>query len=167
MAIPSENLVITGFMGTGKSTIGKKIAVKLKREFVDTDAEIVNRAGMSIPEIFETQGEAAFRTMETEVCRELARREGLIISTGGGMLVNEENRRLLDESGFIVCLVASPETLEKRLHGARGRPLASQWRELYEKRRPVYESLPVHVDTSERPPEAVVQEILQLWSSSR
>jgi len=85
LAIPSENLVITGFMGTGKSTIGKKIAAKLKREFVDTDAEIERRAGMSIPEIFEVQGEAAFRAMETELARELATREKLVISTGGGM----------------------------------------------------------------------------------
>lgn len=167
MAIPSENLVITGFMGTGKSTIGKKIAVKLRREFVDTDAEIVSRAGMSIPEIFEQQGEKAFRLMETEICRELAQREGLVISTGGGMLVNEENRELLGSSGFIVCLIASPEALEKRLLGAKGRPLAGQWRELYEKRLPIYKALPIQVDTSNRTPDSVVQEILQRWSSSR
>ncbi|MBE2182407.1 MAG: shikimate kinase [Anaerolineae bacterium] len=166
MAIPSENLVITGFMGTGKSTIGKKIAAKLKREFVDTDAEIERRAGMSIPEIFEVQGEAAFRAMETELARELATREKLVISTGGGMLMNEENRALLGSNGFVVCLVASPEALEKRLQGARGRPLAAQWRELYEKRRPIYELLPVHVDTSDRMPTAVIQEILQRWLSS-
>ncbi len=166
MAIPSENLVIAGFMGTGKSTIGKKIAAKLNRVFIDTDVEIERRAGMSIPEIFKAQGEAAFRAMETALARELSTREKLIISTGGGMLMNEENRALLSSNGFVVCLVASPEALEKRLQGARGRPLAAQWRELYEKRRPIYEALPVHIDTSDRTPAVVIQEILQRWSSS-
>src|SRR5690606_25221150 len=100
-----------GFMGTGKSSVSRRLAKRLDRPLVDTDDEIVRRAGRSIPEIFERFGEAHFRGLERDLCRELAGQPGLVIATGGGMLVNDECRALMIESAFVVCLDASPATI--------------------------------------------------------
>src|SRR3954463_16189043 len=90
LAIPEppkeQNIVLTGFMSTGKSTVGQRLAELLKRRFVDSDEVIVERAGMTIPQIFVRDGEAGFRALEKEVCGDLAAQHGLVIATGGGML---------------------------------------------------------------------------------
>src|SRR5690606_21716287 len=80
-----QNIVVTGFMGTGKTTVGRRLADLLRRPFIDTDVEIAQRAGKSIPQIFAEDGEFVFRAMERELCAELAQRRGLVIATGGGM----------------------------------------------------------------------------------
>ena len=92
----ARNIVITGFMGSGKTTVGEILARKLKREFVDMDALIEMRAGMSIPRIFERQGEKAFRALERQLAHELALQSGMVIATGGGALVDAETRQLMD-----------------------------------------------------------------------
>lgn len=109
------NIVLTGFMATGKTTVGKLLAGHLNYDFVDTDEMIVQRAGMAVAEIFRTKGEAAFRQMESDLAEELARRSGLVISTGGGMMLDPENAMVLGKTGQIFCLVATPEEIFDRV----------------------------------------------------
>lgn len=165
----SRNLVLTGFMGTGKSTVGRRVAEQLGRPFVDMDELIVQRAGMSIPEIFARWGEPAFRQMEAELCRELAGQSGLVIATGGGTLVNPANRQAMEAGGRVVCLWASPEEVIERLAGEHGRPLLNapdplaEARRILEERRSAYSALAWHVDTTGRPVEEVVEAVLRIW----
>lgn len=168
MDTPNDrNIVITGFMGTGKSTIGKLLAEKLGRPYLDTDEEIVRRVGMSIPEIFKRDGEPRFRHIERRMCRFWAAQTGYVISTGGGMLVDESNREVMLASGFVVCLTASVETIGERLRTDKAeRPMLSgDWRTLFEKRRPAYEAIPNQVDTTGKTPEAITEEIIRLWQT--
>jgi shikimate kinase len=161
----NRNLVITGFMGTGKSTVGRLVARKLGRPFMDTDEELVRRVGMSIPEIFERQGEQGFRHIERRLCRFLSAQGGYVISTGGGMLIDESNREVMLASSFVICLTADPETIMNRLkQDTVERPLLKgDWRGLLEKRQPVYDSIPNQLDTTSKTPEQVADEIVQLW----
>lgn len=162
----AKNIVITGFMGTGKSTIGPIVAEKLGRLFIETDKEIEMQAGKSIPKIFAEDGESAFRLMEREMCRYLSNQQNLVISTGGGMLVDDENLRLMRESGLVICLTATHDVLEQRLADSAGRPLAQSWWEVLERRRAAYEAIPHHIDTSTKSPEQVAAEMIALWRSS-
>lgn len=165
MATRSEqNIVVTGFMGTGKTTVGQYLAVRLERPFVDTDAEIERRAGRSIAAIFAQDGEAAFRRIEARLCRFYAGQRGLVIATGGGMLVDPGNREVMLASGFVVCLDASPDTIRARLAGETNRPLFNgDWEALLALRQPAYAEMPYHVNTDGQPPEAVAEEVLALW----
>jgi shikimate kinase len=117
------NIVLVGFMGTGKSAIGRRLARKLGRRFVDTDAWIVRRAGRSIPEIFELHGETAFRDLETAAARAYSHPEGCVLSTGGGILGREDNVALLRRGGTLICLEASPEIILERTAPWEGRPM--------------------------------------------
>ena len=118
----ARNLVLTGFMGTGKTTVGRILAERLGREFVDTDEVIESRAG-PIPEIFECQGEWSFRDMERVVASELAARRGLVIATGGRMMLDAECSARLEPTADVVCLTASPETIVARIGDTAQRPL--------------------------------------------
>ncbi len=159
----NRNIVITGFMGTGKSTIGPLVAGMLKRPFIETDTEIERRAGLSIPQIFEQQGEVAFRQMERTLCEELSIQQRLVIATGGGTLIDDVNRTLMLKSSFVVCLTASLAILERRLSASSNRPLASEWRQRLEQREAIYRTLPHQVDTSNLSPHEIAQEIIHLW----
>ncbi len=108
------NIVLTGFMGTGKTTVGRALAAKLCYEYVETDGLIEERHG-SIPDIFATEGEAAFRQYEQEVARELAGRDGCVISTGGRLMLEPANAEPLAKSGYVFCLTASVNTIVKRV----------------------------------------------------
>jgi len=161
-----RNLIVTGFMGTGKSTVGQLVAALLGLRFVDSDAEIVARDGRSIPDIFAQDGEAAFRDIERAVILDLANQRGLVIATGGGALINPQTRAAVQASNLVVCLTASPEVIESRLTGTEGaRPLAVNWRALLEQRRTVYESFAQRIDTSAQNPQQTAQELAQLWQS--
>jgi shikimate kinase len=118
-----DNLVLIGFMGSGKSSVGRQTAKALGFQFFDTDQAIVERAGRQISEIFETDGEAAFRALETDVIASLGDLHGCVISTGGGAVLAERNRMLLRELGFVVCLTASDEVLFERVSRNAKRPL--------------------------------------------
>src|SRR5690349_12571702 len=111
LATNDRNIVITGFMGTGKTTVGRCVADNLKRRFVDTDDKIVESAGKPIPQIFADDGEAAFRHIERRICRFYAGQRWLVIATGGGMLVDESNLSVMIASGFVVCLNATPDAI--------------------------------------------------------
>ncbi|GIL14213.1 MAG: shikimate kinase [Chloroflexota bacterium] len=163
-----RNIILTGFMGTGKTTVGRLVAEHLERPFVDTDAEIVKQAGKSIAEIFATEGEPAFRHIERRLCRFLAAQSGLVIATGGGMLVDAGNREVMLASGMVVCLMADPETILARLQDdPTERPLLrGDWRALLEQRRLAYEAFPCQVITTGKTPEQVADEVVQLWAVS-
>ncbi|MDI9468835.1 MAG: shikimate kinase [Bacillota bacterium] len=139
-------LALIGFMATGKSSVGQNLAASLGIPFRDLDREIVAAAGMSIPEIFRSQGEAAFRSIETELLRRFATgSDTLLLATGGGVPLRAENRKLL-RAGFVVIeLTAEPGTVQRRAGDARDRPLlegrnsSEVIRHLMAERRPAYE----------------------------
>jgi shikimate kinase len=119
-----KNIVLTGFMGTGKTTVGKLLAAELGYEFIDTDKLIEVRCGRSIPEIFRESGESAFRSMEADIVRELAEREGLVIATGGRLMLEPANAAALSRKGLVFCLVATPDVIVSRLKkNHQSRPL--------------------------------------------
>jgi len=166
-----RNLVITGYMGAGKSSVGREVARRLGRRFVDMDEEIERRVGMSIADLFKTRGEQAFRLQEHLLCAELAAQEGLVISTGGGALVDAHHRELLGRAGVLVCLDCAPEELARRLQGDVRRPMlwgddpAARLRSLLQERRAAYAEVPHHIDTTHRSLEQVVQDVLALYGA--
>ena len=151
-----RNIVVTGFMGTGKTAVAQEIAHQLGRPFVDMDAEIEARAGKSIPRIFEEDGEAAFRQMEAALCKELSAQKGLVIATGGGALIDPVNREMMMKSGTIICLTCGVDEIIRRLKGKgiSDRPLLDEnnlrpeIERLLEARREVYRSFPWQIDTT-------------------
>ena len=167
MATNDPNVVLAGFMGTGKSAVGKIVAARLKRPFVDTDEFIVKGAGKPIAEIFAQEGEITFRYMERRACRFFAGQSGLVIATGGGMLMDTGNLAVMVASGIVVCLNASPATIRERLAGQTGRPLFSgDWEGLLASRRATYASMPHQIDTDGKTPEQVAQEVIALCRTS-
>ncbi|NLX35229.1 MAG: 3-dehydroquinate synthase [Chloroflexi bacterium] len=167
-----RNLVLTGFMGTGKSTVGKAIAARLGLEFVDMDQVIVQRMGKRIPDIFEQLGEAAFRALERALCLELAQQSSLVIATGGGALVDEHNRQALASSGMLVCLDCAPEEIVQRIGGDPGRPLLRGdapergVQALLEARQEAYGRIDYHVDTTRLTLEQVIETVIALYQAS-
>lgn len=162
------NIVLTGFMGSGKSTVGRLVAEALQLSFVDSDDLIVERAGKSIAQIFADEGEGGFRRLEGSVCRHLARQEDLVIATGGGALLDEQNRNALEDKGILICLLASPGIIRQRLAGESGRPLfEGNWEALYEDRLPAYRRILHRIDTDQRTPQETAQKVVELWRVSR
>lgn len=140
-----NNIILIGFMGCGKSTVGKKLANALSFEFRDTDAVIEEIYQKTISRMFEEDGEEAFRTAETELLRSLEKSaDGIVLATGGGMPMREENVGYLHRIGTVIFLEAGIETILERLQNDTSRPLAAgedrekRLRPLYEKRLPVY-----------------------------
>lgn len=119
----SRNLILIGFMGTGKTTIGKRVAKSLGFRFVDTDQLVAKRAGKTISKIFAEDGEDAFRKLETEVLQDCAAGVDQVISTGGGIVTRPENFEILKKAGYVIWLKASPETIYERVQRNRKRPL--------------------------------------------
>ena len=167
------NLILCGMMGAGKTTIGIKIAEKTGRRWYDTDEIIVDKYG-KISDIFEFYGEAHFRKLETEIVKELADKDGLIISTGGGLVLKNENNAMLKKNGKIVFLRASLDTLAKRLKVDGERPLLQTSTEsirdrlarLMEERSSIYEEVADYiVDVDDKKPQDVADEILRLIES--
>jgi shikimate kinase len=116
------NIVLTGFMGTGKTTVGRLLAERLGFGFVDTDELVVQRDGRTIPTIFAEEGEAYFRGLETAVALELSTQSNLVIATGGRLMLDPVNAAALEKNGRVFCLTASPEEILARVGGG-GRPL--------------------------------------------
>jgi len=166
IALP-ENIFLVGLMGAGKSTVGRLLARRLSKRFVDTDHEIEKRNGVTIPVIFEIEGEDGFRRREQEVLADLAQEQGLVLSTGGGIVLRPENREALRNHGFVVYLNARPELLAERTKHDRSRPLLNvedplaRLRQLHAVRDPLYREV-AHaiVETGRGAPQQVVQAIL-------
>jgi shikimate kinase len=167
----TRNIVLTGFMGTGKSTVGRMLAKRLKYQFVDTDALIESRENRSVAQIFEQSGEAAFRALEKATAAELAGREQLVISTGGKMLLDPDNLRELSRNGRVFCLVADSDEIVRRLsrsHARNKRPLLaapdpeSAIRELLRQRSEAYRQFE-QIDTTGKSPVQITRQILELY----
>lgn len=161
------NLVLVGFMGTGKTRAGRSLARKLGRgRAFDTDAWITEQAGATVPEIFARYGETAFRDLETAAAREVSRRSGLIVSTGGGILGRDENVELLRRHGALICLEARPEVILARTAPWENRPMLRMAENpglaverLLSERAPRYALADWSLDTSDLSVEEVVDRI--------
>lgn len=162
----NNNIYLTGFMGAGKSAIGRRLAKCLGYRFVDLDQLVVAREGKSIPEIFASHGEAYFRDCEAAILAEQANTVNAVFATGGGIVARTENRMQMKQSGRIVYLRAEWTTLQRRLGRGSGRPLADPqkgWeaiRMLWESRLPWYEEADLVIDTDHLRLGAVVNEIV-------
>lgn len=161
-----RNIVLTGFMGTGKSSVGRLLAQRLGFRFCDLDARIVEEQGISINEIFSRHGEPHFRALETAAVRRLAREQQNVISTGGGAVIAPENRQLLMETGVVVNLTASVEEICRRLREETDRPLLQENRSeerierMLADREPYYAHAELRIDTTGKSVEDVVAEII-------
>lgn len=162
------NLILVGPMGAGKSTIGRLLAAELSRDFLDSDHEIQARCGADIPWIFDVEGEAGFRQREEHMIAELSEREGVVIATGGGAVLRENNRRRLRERGSVIYLFTTVEQQLKRVAKDRNRPLLQRpdreqvLREMFDLRDPLYRATAdIVVRTDRRSPRAVVNEIVR------
>lgn len=166
MQLGNRNIVLTGFMGTGKSTIGRLLAQRMGRKFVDTDQIIEQWATQSIPEIFAKEGESVFREWELKVAKKLANQKNLIISTGGGFVTNPRCVELLQQNGVILCLSADPLVILARRH-SNERPLLDtenpleRIKILLAQRAPIYNQFP-QIDTSHQTPLHTVEKIMAL-----
>ncbi len=157
-----KNIVITGFMGTGKSTVAEIVARQLNRPLIDMDREIETRAGFSIPQIFRRQGEGAFRDLERQLTHELALRHGLVIATGGGALIDDDNREMMSQHGIVICLNASKAEIRARLGENQQRPLAADWEAHFDARRGAYAQIRHQIVTTGRAPADIAADILAL-----
>lgn len=141
---PNQNIILVGLMGAGKTTVGRALAKRLKRSFVDSDHEIEARTGVRIATIFELEGEAGFRSREAEVLAELTGRQGIVLATGGGAVLDPGTRHLLRQRGTVIYLCASVEDLWRRTRHDRNRPLLqtedpkARLQTLFDARDPLY-----------------------------
>ena len=159
------NIILTGFMGTGKSAVGRRLARRLGMEYLDTDELIEEREGSKIYHIFEKKGEPYFRKVEAAMVREVSHLDNHVISTGGGVVLKDENIKALRRNGFIICLTANPEVILKRTERIQDRPLLNEpdpekrIKELLRMRRAYYEKADFSIDTSKLPVEEIVRRI--------
>jgi shikimate kinase len=163
-----RNIALTGFMAVGKSAVGRNLARKLGRRFVDLDKIIEKSEGMKVKDIFRRKGESYFRRAEKQALAEVLFQGEQVIATGGGVVMDEENLRLLREKSLLVCLTAAPEVLLRRAENSRQRPLlegadrVQRIRELLAQREKNYTLAHVAVDTSNLTVEQVVEKIIEL-----
>ncbi|MDI1471713.1 MAG: shikimate kinase [Thermodesulfovibrio sp.] len=164
-----KNIVLIGFMGTGKSSVGKILAKKLGLKFVDVDEIIEKTTGMKISEIFAKFGEPRFRDIETEVIKLITQNNGQVISTGGGVILREENFNRLKNKGVIFWLKASEDVIFERVKNCKNRPLLQtenpkeRIKELLTKRTPFYEKADFYINTEELTPEEVAEKIIEKY----
>lgn len=170
MKVP-RNVFLVGFMGSGKSTVGRRLAAELRKDFHDCDRVLEERTGVDIPYIFEIEGEEGFRRREAAVLREMTRKRGIVLATGGGAVLDPGNRRALASNGFVVYLRASAELLHQRTFRDRGRPMLyaedrrARIDALLEAREPLYrEVADMVVETGRRGSRRVVHEIVRTFS---
>jgi shikimate kinase len=170
-----QNIVLTGFMGTGKSTVGRMLAKRLQYNFVDTDALIESRQNRTVAQIFEQNGEQVFRALEKETAAELSTQEGLVISTGGKMLLDPENLQALGRNGRVFCLVADSDEIVRRLsrsHSREKRPLLASKdperaiRELLQQREAAYRQFE-QIDTTDKSPHQICRILLELYLQNK
>lgn len=161
------NILLTGFMGAGKTTVGKKLAKRLGYFFIDTDREIEKEQGCSITEIFKYGGEECFRDLETDILQKLQTKQNLVIATGGGMVLRNENRNLMQSLGTRVYLKVELQELMRRLKKDKKRPLLQKSKpeehilEMLQQRKSIYEEAECIIDTTDLSPHQMVTEIIR------
>jgi shikimate kinase len=167
-----RSIILCGFMATGKSSVGKKLAEILGYEFLDMDVAIESEQGISIPQIFASHGEAAFRALESQMVERLAKRRRTVIATGGGTIVNPQNLEKLRECGIVVNLTADIPTILSRAGSGEDRPMLrapdrlERIRALLEQRAPAYARADFAVDTSSLSIDEVAQAIANKLQNS-
>lgn len=165
--MPEKNIILVGFMGTGKSTVAAELARRGNYHLTDLDIEIERRSGMTIQEIFRQQGESAFRDLESSALSKLRGQEGLVVAMGGGVLGRPENRELIQSIGRVIYLRTTFATIQRRLKLSCERPLVKEkpdWNALEAlllSRTPFYEAADLIIDTNNKSPEEIATEILQ------
>ena len=166
------NIILTGFMGTGKTTLGRLLAEKIGYKFIDTDTQIERETRKTITELFKTQGEAAFRKLESELVEGLAQKEGLVIATGGGLVLDPNNVAVLSKTGKIICLTASPEEILARVAKQQDvRPLLQEKDpkakiiDLLQQRDSVYRQFP-QLSTSELSREELINQLVRFTQAN-
>lgn len=164
------NIVLTGFMGTGKTTVGKRLALRLKLKFVDTDHEVEKIIGMTVKEIFKKHGERRFRSEETAAISRLSRQDMQVIATGGGAVLSPLNMEFLRRNGIIFCLTADPDTIYQRVSTKKTRPLLEGQEDLRAKivrllleRKDAYANADYIINTSGRYCDEVVEDIVRIY----
>ena len=164
-----RNIILVGFMGAGKSSVGQTLARRLDMTFLDMDEAIVQREGKPIPRIFAEDGEPRFRSLERELVEDLSAKSALVIATGGGIVLNPENVRDFSRTGLVVCLSAAPQAILDRVGGDTNRPLLAggdklaKITDLLAKRQPLYAAIPNQVDTTGLGVEQVADRVLALY----
>jgi shikimate kinase len=162
-----KNIVLIGFMGTGKSEVGKELAKMLGYEFIDTDELIERRVGIPVSEIFDKCGEPYFRNIESEIIKDVSVMENVVISTGGGAVIRSENRMNLKRNSITICLTASPEVIYERTKDYDNRPLLKtddtymRIKELLKEREPYYSEADIKIDTTQLEAQKVVETIMK------
>lgn len=169
----SKNIVITGFMGTGKSVVAKELARKLKMEFIDMDRIIEERQGTSIADIFARYREKHFRSQENKLVKKLSTEENMVIATGGGTLLSSDNARMLSQKGQIICLYADSQTIYNRVKRKKNRPLLNgenildKINHLMKERKKIYDNIKWKIDTTNLSTQEVVDKIINLLKLER
>jgi shikimate kinase len=168
----SENIYLIGLMGAGKTTIGRQLAKALKLPFYDSDKAIEESTGVDIPTIFEFEGEDGFRDREQKMIQQLTQKKGIVLATGGGAILREQNRKLLKENGFIVYLQCSVDRILERTRRDSQRPLLQienpkeRLESLFAQREPLYLSCADYkIDTGVMQSKTVVNHILEKYRS--
>lgn len=154
MGIAQKNIYLVGFMGTGKTSVGMVLAQRLKREFVEMDAVIEEREKMRIVDIFREKGEKYFRKVEKDVLKDIAQRRSLIVSCGGGVVIDEENIKILKDTGIVFCLNADAYVIYQRVKNEKHRPLLNvdnplqKIKELLKQRERFYQQAHYQIDAN-------------------
>jgi shikimate kinase len=162
-----KNIILTGFMGTGKTAVGKELATILDMRLIDVDTEIEKSEKTTINEIFQKFGEPRFREIETGMIKKISQQKNVVISTGGGAVLKQENMDMLRKTGVIICLMATPETILNRTSNSNDRPLLKvenpfeKITELLNFRRPFYEKADILINTENKTPLQIAEEIIE------
>lgn len=162
-----KNIILTGFMGTGKTAVGKELSRLLAMTLIDVDTEVEKSQKMTINEIFKEFGEQRFREIETGMIKTVSENRKVIISTGGGAVLKQENMDILRGNGIIVCLTATPETILQRTSNNSDRPLLQvenpfkKINDLLQSRKPYYEKADIMIDTEDKTPLQIAEEIIE------
>ncbi|MCR4442209.1 MAG: shikimate kinase [Peptococcaceae bacterium] len=167
------NIVLIGFMGTGKTAVGKRLAALLNKTFYDTDQEIEEVSGMTVSQLFNKYGEVRFRSEENLAVARLAQHEDVVIATGGGVVLDKRNMELLAEKGIIICLTASPEVIYERVRRRNNRPLLRKGdmyqtiKELLAQREDFYRCADFYIDTSDMDLQDIIDRIIAFLNEYR
>ena len=167
--MPKQNIILVGFMGTGKTTVGTLLSERTGFPLIDMDSQIEAEEGRSINDIFAQSGEPYFRQLEREMVQKLSKKSGCIISTGGGIVLNPENISDFAQSGLVVCLSASPEKLLERLKNDSTRPLLARDKQdqiiqLLADRKPLYEAIDFQIQTDALSPDQIAEQIIARYN---
>lgn len=163
------NIVLFGFMATGKTSVGKVIAEKLGMNYVSTDDKIVLKEKKPIKEIFEKDKEPYFRAVEKDIVKKLSSEDNLVIDTGGGVVIDKENITNLGKNGVLILLCADEDSILKRVENDTSRPLlnvsdrALKIKELLQKRKPFYSQISIKINTSGKTIEEVADEVIKIY----